>query len=117
MQFDLAALLGLPELASKLTDAHVRTWTHQLMLACDHLHGQDIVHRDLKPANIMIDAVGTLKVGDFGLARRLCQDNRRYTTSVGTPWYRAPEVLLGSSTYDTKVDTWSLGCVPFELGC
>jgi len=117
MQFDLAALLGLPELARKLTDAHVRTWTHQLLLACDYLHGQHIVHRDIKPANILIDTEGTLKIGDFGLARHLCQENRRFTTSVGTPWYRAPEMLLGSSTYDTNVDMWSLGCVLFELAC
>ena len=36
----------------------------------DYIHTMGVIHFDIKPANIMIDAVGTLKIGDFGLATR-----------------------------------------------
>lgn len=44
---------------------------------------------------------------DFGLAR--FQSKGGYTNRVVTLWYRAPELLLGMSDYDSKIDMWSLG--------
>ncbi|KAL3928654.1 MAG: hypothetical protein SGBAC_012554 [Bacillariaceae sp.] len=128
MEYDLSALLRLPILSKQLTKTHVQSWTRQLLQGCEYLHAQRIMHRDLKPANLLINKQGTLKIGDFGLARRLdCnvvegeeQNNaeRKYTTkSIGTPWYRAPEILIGCGNYNTKVDMWSIGCVLFELAC
>jgi serine/threonine protein kinase len=37
------------------------------------------------------------------------------TNKVVTLWYRAPELLLGSQTYDEKIDMWSIGCLFSEL--
>lgn len=37
------------------------------------------------------------------------------TDYVSTRWYRAPELLVGSSTYDNKVDVWAIGCIFAEL--
>lgn len=34
---------------------------------------------------------------------------------IVTLWYRAPEVLLGSTHYSTPVDMWSVGCIFAEL--
>lgn len=45
----------------------------------------------------------------MGLARSMNKGN--YTNRVVTLWYRAPELLLGSSDYDSKIDTWSVGSV------
>jgi mitogen-activated protein kinase 15 len=37
------------------------------------------------------------------------------TEGVATRWYRAPEVLLGSSSYNEKADMWSVGCIFAEM--
>lgn len=114
MEYDLAALLRMPVLAKRLTKDHVQSWTRQLLQGCQYLHEQHIMHRDLKPSNLLVDKQGTLKIGDFGLARKV--DDRQYTNStIGTPWYRAPEILIGSASYGTEVDMWSTGCILFEL--
>src|SRR5204862_416013 len=42
-----------------------------LARAVQHAHEQGVVHRDLKPTNVLLTATGTLKVSDFGLAKRL----------------------------------------------
>mmetsp|Transcript_28305 Transcript_28305/g.68862 ORF Transcript_28305/g.68862 Transcript_28305/m.68862 type:complete len:251 (+) Transcript_28305:155-907(+) len=116
MEYDLAALLRMPELAKQLTKDHVQSWTRQLLQGCQYLHRQQIMHRDLKPANLLVNKQGTLKIGDFGLARKLNNEHRLYTTSnIGTPWYRAPEILIGCANYGSKVDMWSTGCILFEL--
>eukprot|EP00980_Cylindrotheca_fusiformis_P026578 scaffold16490_cov113-Cylindrotheca_fusiformis.AAC.6 len=113
-EYDLAAMLELPELTENLTIDHIRSWSHQLLLATDHLHKNSIMHRDLKPANILITKDGTVKLADFGLARQLLP-GRLYTNAVATIWYRAPELLLGSVSYGTKIDLWSIGCILVEL--
>jgi serine/threonine protein kinase len=78
----------------------------------------NIIHRDLKPANIFLTEDNRIKIGDFGLSRRLSLDNVA-NTYVGSPFYMSPELLLLRSTtndrYDSKSDIWSLGCIVFEL--
>ena len=61
------------------------------MHAIGHIHEQQIIHRDLKPANILVDEQGYLKLTDFGISRRLEEDEERYT-NIGTDVYKAPEV-------------------------
>ena len=59
---------------------------------------------------------GEIKLADFGLARETdSRPNANYTNRVVTLWYRAPELLLGSTNYTTAVDMWSVGCFFFEL--
>jgi cell division cycle 2-like protein len=73
-----------------------------------------IMHRDLKTSNLLYSNDGILKVCDFGLARK--QTKRAvYTNWVVTLWYRAPELLLGESSYNDKIDIWSVGCILAEL--
>jgi cyclin-dependent kinase 12/13 len=55
-----------------------------------------------------------LKVADFGLARSVRGD-QLFTNKVVTLWYRAPELLLGATSYDASIDMWSVGCVFAEL--
>jgi cyclin-dependent kinase 2 len=56
-----------------------------------------------------------LKIADFGLARAFGIPIRPYTKEVVTLWYRAPELLLGSTEYSTPVDLWSVGCIFAEV--
>merc|ERR1712217_512943 len=85
-------------------------------------HSAGLVHRDLKPSNILIDSQCRMKLADFGLARSVGENGdiansgeNTMTDYVATRWYRAPEILLGSSRYTRGVDLWSLGCIFGEL--
>lgn len=90
---------------------------HQMLDAIAFCHLNLILHRDLKPQNLLVDAVGHIKLADFGLARSFNLPMRAYTHEVVTLWYRAPEILLGTKMYATGVDIWSLGCIFAEMVC
>ncbi|MFJ8591784.1 serine/threonine-protein kinase [Streptomyces sp. NPDC093598] len=80
-------------------------------------HAQGIVHRDVKPANLLLDAHGTLKIGDFGIARFLDDPGAALTATgqiVGTGLYLAPERALGKPAGPAS-DMYSLGCVLYQL--
>ena len=73
------------------------------------------MHRDLKASNLLYSNNGVLKICDFGMARSYGLPLRAYTEVVCTLWYRAPEVLLGESSYGPEVDMWSVGCLFAEF--
>lgn len=55
-----------------------------------------------------------MKLADFGLAREI-RARPPFTDYVSTRWYRAPEVLLRSSTYNSPLDIWACGGIMAEL--
>jgi len=77
--------------------------------------------RDIKPSNLLLNSECQVKLADFGLARSIAQiesetaTNPVLTDYVATRWYRAPEILLGSTRYTRGVDMWSCGCILGEL--
>jgi DNA-binding response OmpR family regulator len=88
----------------------------QLCEALAVAHDNDIIHRDVKPANLLIDEAGTLKVMDFGIARRLTAGAGQLTKDgflVGTPQYMAPE-LLTSGKPNARTDLFAVGVVLYE---
>lgn len=93
----------------------VKSYLHQLLSGIAFCHCHRVLHRDLKPQNLLIDTYGNIKLADFGLARGFGVPVRSYTHEVVTLWYRAPEILLGSSYYSTAVDIWSIGCIFVEM--
>lgn len=76
-----------------------------------HRHGY--FHRDLKPENLL-ESNGTIKIADFGLAREI-RSKPPYTDYVSTRWYRAPEVILRSSNYNSPIDIFAVGAIIAEL--
>jgi mitogen-activated protein kinase 15 len=82
------------------------------------MHSAQVIHRDVKPSNILINRDCLVKLADFSLARSIHFDENNIANLsdyVAARWYRAPEILLGSSKYDFSVDMWSVGCILAEL--
>ncbi|KAJ8421763.1 hypothetical protein Cgig2_000809 [Carnegiea gigantea] len=114
VEHDLAGLLANP--AIKFTEPQVKCYVQQLLHGLEHCHSRGVLHRDIKGSNLLVNNDGVLKVGDFGLATFFKPDEKQPLTSrVVTLWYRAPELLLGSTNYDITVDMWSVGCIVAEL--
>mmetsp|Transcript_12181 Transcript_12181/g.30647 ORF Transcript_12181/g.30647 Transcript_12181/m.30647 type:complete len:357 (-) Transcript_12181:182-1252(-) len=119
METDLHAVIR----ANILENIHKQYVIYQVLKALKYMHTADLVHRDLKPSNLLLNEECHMKVADFGLARSIkalngaagAGDSSVLTDYVATRWYRAPEILLGSTCYTKAVDMWSLGCILAEM--
>eukprot|EP00298_Acanthocystis_sp_HF-20_P011768 c19563_g1_i2.p1 GENE.c19563_g1_i2~~c19563_g1_i2.p1 ORF type:complete len:346 (-),score=99.48 c19563_g1_i2:1063-2100(-) len=112
MDTDLYAVIK----ANILEVVHQHYVIYQLVKSLKYLHSAGVIHRDIKPSNLLLNNECLLKVCDFGLARYVkSEDNPILTDYVATRWYRAPEILVGSTNYTTAVDMWSVGCIVGEL--
>lgn len=86
----------------------------QLVSALQHVHKFDIVHGDIKPSNILMADAYTVKLSDFGLARRMSQEPSEENVITGSPNYLSPEASRGEPT-DFRSDMYSLGVTLFEM--
>ncbi|KAF2109593.1 kinase-like domain-containing protein [Lophiotrema nucula] len=93
----------------------IKSFMYQLLRGIAFCHDNRVLHRDLKPQNLLINNRGQLKLADFGLARAFGIPVNTFSNEVVTLWYRAPDVLLGSRTYNTSIDIWSAGCIMAEM--
>ena len=99
-----------------LSEFEVQSYMFQLIQGLKYLHDRKIIHRDLKPNNIFLDEKFELKIGDFGLIAKLNNNEDRKTTSCGTKYYMAPEVINpGKKGYSFEVDIWSMGVIMYQL--
>eukprot|EP00611_Tribonema_gayanum_P002020 TRINITY_DN114_c1_g1_i4.p1 TRINITY_DN114_c1_g1~~TRINITY_DN114_c1_g1_i4.p1 ORF type:complete len:369 (+),score=147.01 TRINITY_DN114_c1_g1_i4:155-1108(+) len=93
----------------------VRLYLYQLARALAHIHALGICHRDIKPQNLLLDPNShVLKLCDFGSAKILVKGEPN-VSYICSRYYRAPELIFGSTDYTCSIDTWSLGCVGAEL--
>ncbi|KAJ6731609.1 CBL-INTERACTING SERINE/THREONINE-PROTEIN KINASE 21-RELATED [Salix purpurea] len=100
--------------AKKLSESEARKIFHQLIDAVDYCHNRGVYHRDIKPENLLLDSKGNLKVSDFGLCA-LHKTASMLTTTCGSPFYIAPELIARKSYEGAAADVWSCGVILFEL--
>lgn len=116
LDFDLKKFMDeKKKKGDKLSPDIVKSFLYQLLKGIAFCHEQRVLHRDLKPQNLLINKKGELKLADFGLARSFGIPVRSKSHEVVTLWYRAPDVLMGSTKYSATIDIWSAGCIFAEM--
>mmetsp|Transcript_21750 Transcript_21750/g.74778 ORF Transcript_21750/g.74778 Transcript_21750/m.74778 type:complete len:675 (+) Transcript_21750:50-2074(+) len=97
-----------------IPEDRVLKWFTQAIMALKYCHDKHILHRDLKPSNFFLSKGGSLKMGDFGIAKVLACTIAVAKTQIGTPYYLSPE-LCQEKPYAWPSDMWSMGCILFEM--
>ena len=98
-----------------LPTLYVKLYMYQLSRALSHIHSMGICHRDIKPQNLLLNPENhQLKLCDFGSAKALVKGEPN-VSYICSRYYRAPELIFGSTDYSTAIDIWSQGCVGAEL--
>jgi len=100
------------EYGLEMTMAKEYLW--QILSAVEFCHSRQVIHRDVKPENILVSKEGVVKLCDFGFAR-IVANCPEHTDYVATRWYRAPELLVGDTSYGKPVDVWAIGCLYSEM--
>ncbi|KAG8444929.1 hypothetical protein GDO86_009910 [Hymenochirus boettgeri] len=95
-------------------ESTIRNIMYQILQGLAYIHKYGFFHRDLKPENLLCMGPELVKIADFGLARET-RSRPPYTDYVSTRWYRAPEVILRSTTYNSPIDIWAVGCIMAEV--
>lgn len=95
-----------------LSEEEIRGLLSQLLQGLAHIHRNGYFHRDLKPENLLVTN-DIMKIADFGLAREV-SSMPPFTDYVSTRWYRAPEVLLQSSSYTPAIVKW-INCIKYAV--
>uniref|UniRef100_A0A4X2MDG4 Myosin IIIA n=1 Tax=Vombatus ursinus TaxID=29139 RepID=A0A4X2MDG4_VOMUR len=111
---------GLLKRGKRMSELIIAYILHEALMGLQHLHSNNTIHRDVKGNNILLTTEGGVKLVDFGVSAQLTSTRHRRNTSVGTPFWMAPEVIACEqqldSTYDARCDAWSLGITAIELG-
>lgn len=106
----------LQEEGPVLDENIVANIAREILLALEYLHKQGKIHRDLKSQNILFTREGHVKLTDFGVSTQLFSSLSRRNTTVGTPYWMSPEIILNSTGgHNQEADIWSLGCCVYEI--
>jgi serine/threonine protein kinase len=100
--------------SSELSFSEIIDYAQQIASALKHAAELDILHGDIKPANILVNNTNTIKLSDFGLARRLSEIATESNELSGTPDYLSPEAIDGEAI-DVRSDIYSFGVTLFEM--
>lgn len=99
--------------AMAFSDKEIRSIMCQTLLGVQAIHKAGFMHRDMKPENLLICG-DLVKVADFGLAKEI-RSRPPFTEYVSTRWYRAPELVLHSTHYNSPIDIWACAVIFAEL--
>ncbi|KAJ3020563.1 hypothetical protein HKX48_000584 [Thoreauomyces humboldtii] len=100
----------------RVKEREARSFFRQVLSAVDYCHKNAVIHRDLKPENLLLDQSKTIKIIDFGFGNNFTVEGL-LDTFCGSPYYAAPEMILGKKYEGPEVDMWSLGVILFALLC
>ena len=98
----------------RFSENEILQYFYEILHGLSYLHKNRVIHRDLKTLNIFLTENNHIKIGDFGVSKKLINNNIYAYTFVGTPYYLSPEICL-NKPYDEKSDVWSLGVVLYEM--
>ena len=116
----------LPQTLSRLQNTNYKSkiqmgpfiaklYAYQMLLSLKYIHSIGITHRDIKPQNFILDQkTNEIKLCDFGSAKKLI-NGQKSIAYICSRFYRAPELIFGSTNYDNQIDIWSIGCIIVEL--
>nr|XP_023488120.1 myosin-IIIa isoform X3 [Equus caballus] len=111
---------GFLKKGKRMSEPIIAYILREALMGLQHLHNNKTIHRDVKGNNILLTTEGGVKLVDFGVSAQLTSTWHRRNTSVGTPFWMAPEVIACEqqldTAYDARCDTWSLGITAIELG-
>lgn len=105
----------------RVKDNEARTFFRMVLSAVDYCHKvphliqNAVIHRDLKPENLLLDGSLSIKIIDFGFGNNFSVNGLLDTfcgyiqTKFRSPFYAAPEMILGKKYEGPEVDMWSLG--------
>ena len=96
----------------KFSEEQTRFFICGIILSLEYIHSKGIIHRDIKPENLVLDAKGYVRLTDFGIAKKIKEDNSN--ESSGTPGYMSPEVL-NSKNHSFPADYFALGVIGYEF--
>ncbi len=85
-----------------------------ILAGVTYIHEKGVVHRDLKPENCVLDANGTVKIIDFGLATRF-EKGQMLDEYCGCPEYAAPEVMKQIPHEGPPIDIWAVGVMLYDM--
>lgn len=108
-------LLSYVRKRRKLTENQAKYIFRQIIKGISYLHKNLIVHRDIKLENILLDGHGRVKIGDFGVSKKMEHRNEILFEQCGTPTYIAPEIVREHGYLGSPVDVWSSGVCLFAM--
>jgi len=97
-----------------IDEKYVPLLLKEIFTALNYMHEKNQIHRDIKCGNILLSKDGNVKLADFGVVGQLSDTIQKRKTTVGTPYWMAPEVIKGGA-YDQSADIWSVGITAMEM--
>ena len=114
MEYICSDLLHFIKKRGKLSETVSKIIFKQLIEGLQYIHKKKIVHRDIKLDNILIDLTNTIKICDFGVSRKI-DNNEIMHEHCGTPAYIAPEIFENLGYQGFQCDIWSAGVTLYYI--